>query len=72
MQVFSAKVRGGVIVPDESVTLLEGSKVTVVFDDGEREFEATPEEERELLEAIAGVDRGEVISAEELLRRLKR
>jgi hypothetical protein len=72
MHVFTAQVRGGVIVPDEGITLREGSIVTVLFDDGEREFEVTPEEERELLEAIAGADRGEVISADELLKRLRR
>jgi hypothetical protein len=72
MRVFTAQVRGGVIVPHEGLTLPEGSEVTVVVDDGERAFGATPEEERELLESIAEADRVEVVSAEELLRRLQR
>jgi hypothetical protein len=35
-------------------------------------FEVTPEEEAELLEAIREADRGDVITAEELLERLRR
>jgi hypothetical protein len=35
-------------------------------------FEVTPEEEAELLEAIREADRGDVITAEELLERLSR
>jgi hypothetical protein len=37
--------------------------VVVIVKDGERTFEATPEEETELLEAIAGVERGETVRA---------
>jgi hypothetical protein len=72
VQVFSARVRDGAIVPEDGVTLPEGSKVTVIADEGEQTFEATAEEESELLEAIAGVERGETVSAEELLERLRR
>jgi hypothetical protein len=72
MQVFSARVRGGTIVPAEGVTLPEGTTVVVIVKDDERSFEATPEEEAELLEAIAGVERGETVRADELLERLRR
>ena len=72
VQVFSARVRGGAIIPEDGVTLPEGSKVTVIGDGGERTVEATPEEESELLEAIAGVERGETVSAEDVLERLRR
>lgn len=72
MQVFSARVRGGAIIPEEGVTLPEGAKVTVVADDDVQAFEATAEEESELLEAIAAAERGETVSAEELLERLRR
>jgi hypothetical protein len=72
MQVFSGRVRGGAIVPEDGVTLPEGSRVTVIADADEKAFEVTPEEERELLEAIAGVERGETVSAEDLLERLRR
>ena len=44
---------------------------TVIADGDEKAFEATPEEESELLEAIAGVERGETVSAEDLLGRLR-
>jgi hypothetical protein len=47
--------------------------MTPVAPDGDgRTFEATPEEERELLEAIAGIERGEVVRAADLLERLRR
>ena len=43
-----------------------------VADGEEQAFEATAEEESELLEAIAGVERGETVRAEDLLARLRR
>jgi hypothetical protein len=72
MQVFSARVRGGAIVPEDGVTLPEGAKVTVIADDDQQPFETTAEEESELLEAIAGVERGETVRLEDLLERLRR
>jgi hypothetical protein len=72
MQVFSARVRGGAIVPEDGVTLPEGARVTVIADDDSQAFETTAEEESELLEAIAGVERGETVRAEDLLERLRR
>ena len=72
MLVFTARVRDGAVVPEDGVTLPEGSKVTVIADAEEQAFEATAEEESELLEAIAGVERGETVRAEDLLERLRR
>ena len=72
MQVFSARVRDGAIVPEDGVTLPESAKVTVIADDEDQTFETTAEEERELLEAIAGVERGETVRAADLLERLRR
>ena len=72
MQVFSARVQNGTIVPEDGVTLPEGTKVTVIADGQEQAFEATAEEESELLEAIAGVERGDIVRAEDLLERLRR
>jgi hypothetical protein len=46
--------------------------VNVQTDGEEEAFEATPEEEHALLEAIAGVERGETVRAEDLLARLRR
>ncbi len=70
MQVFSAQVRNGVIVLEDGVTLPEGTAVTVIAGETEAAFELTAAEEAELAEAIAEVDRGETITAAELLRRL--
>jgi len=69
---FSARARGGVIVPEDGVTLPEGTIVTVIADFEAGAFETAPEEERELLDAVAGVERGEVITAAGLLERLRR
>jgi hypothetical protein len=72
MQVFTALVKGGAIVPDEGIELPEGSRVTVIADEREAPVELTPEQEAELAESIAEADRGDVISAAEVLRRLSR
>jgi hypothetical protein len=72
VQVFSARVRDGAIVPEDGVSLPEGSRVTVIADDESQAFEATPEEERELLEAIGEAERGETVRAADLLERLRR
>ena len=72
VQVFTARVRDGAIVPEDGVTLPEGTTVTVIADHETEAFETTPEEERNLLEAIAGVERGETVRAADLLERLRR
>ena len=72
MQVFSARVRGGAIVLEDGVTLPEGTTVTVIADAETGAFETTPEEERELLDAVAGVERGETVRAADWLERLRR
>jgi hypothetical protein len=72
MQVFTARVRDGAIVPEDGVTLPEGTTVTVIADSETKSFEASAEDERELLDAIAGVERGETVRAADLLERLRR
>jgi len=72
VKVFSARVRAGAIVPDEGVSLPEGTQVTVVADDDSQTFDVSPEEERELLEAMAEAERGETVRAADLLERLRR
>jgi hypothetical protein len=72
MQIFTALVKDGVIVPDEGIELAEGSLVTVIAGESEGPFELTAEEEEELAKSIAEVERGNVISAAEVLRRLHR
>ncbi|HET8832680.1 MAG TPA: hypothetical protein VFN86_11440 [Casimicrobiaceae bacterium] len=61
-------VAGKVVI--EGFDLPEGSRVTVLTPEPSGEVQLTPEEEAELLKAMAEVDRGETISAEELFARL--
>ena len=72
MQVFSARVRAGAIVPDDGIELPEGTRVTVVAGDPEPEVELSASDEEELLESIREAERDEVVTAEDLLRRLAR
>jgi hypothetical protein len=71
MKVATGKVVGGKVVLDGE-PLREGAVVTVVISEDRDGFEATLEEERALLEAIAQADRGEVISWERLRAQLRR
>ncbi len=70
MQVFTALVKGGVIIPDEGIDLPEGSRVTVIAGESEGSFDLTAEEEDDLAASIAEADRGDVISGAEVFRRL--
>jgi len=69
MRVTSGKVVGGQIVYEGEFP--EGSDVTLIADDHEAGFEVSSELKAFLLEAMAECDRGEKISAEELLRELQ-
>jgi hypothetical protein len=70
--VFSAKVKGGVIVADE-IDLPEGTTVTVVVDEPADDYaELTAEEEAELEAAIAAADRGEGLPWETVRDELRR
>ena len=50
----------------------EGTSVAVLATDDPETLELSPEQEAELLEAIAEADRGELIDGAEFLRSLKR
>ena len=56
----------------EGVSLEEGASVTVLANDDDGSFGLTPEREQELLLSIAEADRGETVSAEEVLAKLAR
>ena len=71
MEIATGKVIGGKVVVD-GMPLDEGESVTVLARDGENGFTLSPEDEAELLLSIAEADRGETISAEELLAKLAR
>jgi hypothetical protein len=69
MQITSGKVVDGRVVLESE--LPEGVEVTVFTRDSEESFEADAELEAVLLESIAQGERGERISAEQLLRELR-
>ena len=71
MLVTTGTVVGGKIVV-EGDPLPEGAVVTILAREANETFEVPPELEAELIESIAQAERGETISAEELLRRLRR
>ena len=67
MKVIKGKVVSGKIVVEES--LPEGATVTVLAPEGDV-FTLTSDEETALLAAISEADRGEVVEAESVLRKL--
>ena len=71
MKMATGKVVGGKVVL-EGVSLAEGTSVTVLAKDEEGGFDLTPEQEAELLLSIAEADRGETVSAKEVLAKLAR
>src|SRR5262245_8419781 len=71
MKIANGRVVGGKRVV-EGVTLEEGSSVTVLAREDAADVTLSPEEEAEILLAIAEADRGETVSAEEVLERLAR
>jgi hypothetical protein len=71
MKIATGKVVDGKVVLD-GVALEEGASVTVLTRDDEGGLDLTPEEEAELLLSIAEADRGETVSADEVLAKLAR
>ncbi len=56
----------------EGESLPEGAVVTILVREAEETFEVPPELEAELSASIAEADSGEIISADELIERLRR
>jgi len=69
MQITSGRVVDGRVVLESE--LPEGVEVTVLTRDSEETFEVDAELEAVLLESIAQGERGERISAEQLLREMR-
>ena len=69
MQITSGRVVDGRV--ELEAELPEGTEVTVLARDSEETFEVDPELEAVLLESIAQGQRGERISADELLREMR-
>lgn len=69
-RVYSARVQGGVVIP-EGVTLPDGSAVTIaVNDEREATVELSPAELAELDDAVAEADRSESIPSAVVLAEL--
>ena len=71
MQLATGTVIGGKVIVD-GASLPDGTVVTILAREMDETFEVPPELEAELLASIAQADRGETISAAELLERLQR
>jgi len=71
MKTATGKVVDGKVIV-EGADFEEGASVTVLARDDEGGVTLTPEEETELLLAITEADRGELVSAEEVLAKLAR
>ena len=71
MQVATGIVVAGRLVV-EGLDLPDGEAVVVLAGEAEGAVYVSPEDEAELLEAMAEADSGQTISAEELLARLDR
>ncbi len=69
MQIASGKIVNGRVVVQAD--LPEGADVTLIALDGEETFEVSPELEAMILESIAQGSRGEVVSADDLIRELR-
>lgn len=71
MQITTGTVIGGKVVI-EGAPLAEGSIVTVLSREPEEAFTLSPEDEDELLAAMAEIEKGEFVSADELLSTLRK
>lgn len=63
-------VDGKVIVESESV--IEGATITVLLPESGKGFELSTEDENEILQSIAFIERGNFVSGEQLLEQLRR
>ena len=71
MRVATGKVVGGKVVVDGEA-FVDGAEVTIIAGEADELFTASPELEAALLAAVAEIERGEVVSASELLGRARR
>ena len=68
------RIASGKVVHGQNVfegELPEGAEVTLLAEDHEETFEVTDELKRVLLQSIAQCERGETISAEDLIREMQ-
>jgi hypothetical protein len=70
MLITTGKVNNGVIQIDGK-DLPDGTIVTLLAQEGDETFELDPAQEADLLTAIAEAERGQLISASELLQKIR-
>ena len=70
MRVATGKVIDGRVVV-EGAAFDEGAVVTILARDDDETFDLSPEQEAELLLAIAEAERGEIVPAGQLLKNLR-
>ena len=70
MLITTGRVTNGVIQIDSN-DLPYGTTVTVLAHEGDETFELDSEQETQLLNAIAEVERGELIDASEVLKKIR-
>ena len=71
MLITTGKVSGGAIEV-EAGSLPEGAKVTILAPEDDEIFQLGPKDEARLLEAFAEAERGEVVSASEVLEQVRK
>lgn len=71
MRVATGKIVAGKVIL-EGEPFEDGITVAVIAADDSESFELTPEQEAELLEAIAEADRGQLVDGAVVLRNLQR
>jgi hypothetical protein len=71
MRMATGKVVGGKVVM-HGKPFEEGTTVKIIAIDDVGDIDLTPEQEAELFEAIAEIERGNFVDGDELLRSLKR
>ena len=71
MQVTTGTVIGGKVVV-EGASLVEGSIVAVLSREPDESFALSADDELELIAAMAEIERGEFVSADELLESLRK
>ncbi|MBL8323867.1 MAG: hypothetical protein JNJ89_02805 [Rubrivivax sp.] len=71
MKLATGTVVGGKVVLDGPQPFPDGMVVTVLAKESGDTFEVPVDLEAELIESLAEADRGETITADELLRRLR-
>jgi len=71
MLVTTGKVNGGAIEVEPG-SLPEGATVTILASEDNEVFQLSPEDEARLLNAVAEAERGDVVSASELFKQIRK